>query len=182
MPRSAEELLASIATGRDRDAFRELFFDWAPRLKGFALRRGVGVSQADDLVQDIMVTVWHKADRYDAGRASASTWLFTIARNRLIDCLRKEQRPTVELDDPALAPIEPSQGRALEEGQDRDRLREALASLPKEQSEILERAYFGGQTHNGIADELALPEGTVKSRVRLALTRLRANAGEWGER
>src|SRR5690349_13170819 len=84
MPRSSEELLRAIASDRDRDAFRELFHDWAPRFKGFALRRGVGVSQADDLVQDMMLTVWHKADRYDAGRASAATWLFTIARNRLI--------------------------------------------------------------------------------------------------
>lgn len=179
MPRSSEVLLAAIAVERDRDAFRELFAEWAPRFKGFVVRRGVAPAQADDLVQDILLTVWRKADRYDAERASASTWLFTIARNRMIDCLRREQRPTVELDDPALVPMDPQQAEAVEKEQDGERIRTALQALPDEQAVILQRAYFGGETLKGIAHDLQLPEGTVKSRVRLALQRLRAIAEGW---
>src|SRR5678815_2501344 len=118
MPRSSEALIAAIAVERDRDAFRELFAEWAPRFKGFVVRRGVPTAQADDLVQDILLTVWRKADRYDAQRASAATWLFTIARNRMIDCLRREQRPTVDLDDPALVQAEPAQAAAIEKEQE----------------------------------------------------------------
>ena len=179
MPRSSEALIAAIAVERDRDAFRELFAEWAPRFKGFVLRRGVAPAQADDLVQDILLTVWRKADRYDVQRASAATWLFTIARNRMIDCLRREQRPTVELDDPALVQLEPAQADAVEKEQEGERIRGALAALPDEQSVILERAYFGGETLKGLALDLELPEGTVKSRVRLALQRLRTIAEGW---
>jgi RNA polymerase sigma-70 factor (ECF subfamily) len=179
MPRSSEALIAAIAVERDRDAFRELFAEWAPRFKGFVVRRGVPPAQADDLVQDILLTVWRKADRYDAQRASAATWLFTIARNRMIDCLRREQRPTVELDDPALVSLEPAQTVTVEKEQESERIRGALASLPDEQSVILRRAYFGGETLKGIALDLELPEGTVKSRVRLALQRLRTIAEGW---
>ena len=179
MPRSSEALIAAIALERDRDAFRELFAEWAPRFKGFVVRRGVAPAQADDLVQDILLTVWRKADRYDAQRASAATWLFTIARNRMIDCLRREQRPTVDLDDPALVQAEPAQAETLEKEQEGERIRGALAALPDEQSVILQRAYFGGETLKGIALDLELPEGTVKSRVRLALQRLRTIAEGW---
>jgi RNA polymerase sigma factor (sigma-70 family) len=181
MPRPPEQLLAVIAAERDRAAFAELFAEWAPRFKGFAMRRGMASAQADDLVQDIMLTVWRKADHYDSQRASASTWLFTIARNRFIDCVRREQRPTVELDDPALVASEPSAVAQIETREEQHRIRAALDDLPAEQAQILERAYYGGETLKGIALDLDLPEGTVKSRVRLALQRLRAIAGAWGE-
>ena len=168
------DLLLAVARTRDRAAFAALFGHFAPRLKSYLVRLGAEGALADELVQDVMLTVWRRAESFDPARASAATWIFTIARNRRIDGLRREGRPEIDPADPALVPDAPEQAdRALEGAQDTARLHAAIADLPAEQAELLRLAYYEDQPHSAIAQRTGLPLGTVKSRLRLALGRLR---------
>ena len=171
---SPDDLLLAVGRARDRAAFAALFAHFAPRLKAYLRRLGAYANAAEELVQEVMLLVWRRAETFDPAQASASTWVFTIARNRRIDALRREQRPEIDPDDPALVPdpVEPAD-RVLEVAQANGRLREALKDLPPEQAELLRLAYFEDKPHSVIATERGLPLGTVKSRLRLALDRLR---------
>lgn len=123
-------------------------------------------------MQDVMATLWHKAYLYDPSRASVATWIFTIARNRKIDLLRRYARPEPE-DLPWGPEDAPDQADAIALQQESTKLAEAVRGLPQKQRELIERAYFGDLTHSEIAAETGLPLGTIKSRIRLALERLR---------
>ena len=175
----AAELLSAIAQDQDRSAFAALFKAFAPRVKSYVLGLGVTAAAADDLVQDIMLTVWRRAGLYDAGKASPSTWIVTIARNRRIDLLRREKYPQLDPNDPLLVPAaEPAADGVIAAAQAGEALHRAIETLPKEQAELLRMAYFKDQTHSHIADSLSLPLGTVKSRLRLAMAKLRAQLEE----
>jgi RNA polymerase sigma factor, sigma-70 family len=174
-------LVESVALHRDRQAFSRLFTHFAPKLKGFALRRGISSAAAEELVQETMLAVWRRADTFDRRRASVSTWIFTIVRNKRIDLLRRAPFPEVDLEQAA---DQAADGHAPDERADlaiiATRLQRAVRALPREQAEILRRAFYEEKTHRTIASELGLPLGTVKSRIRLALTRLRAALSEDG--
>ncbi|WP_050759252.1 sigma-70 family RNA polymerase sigma factor [Pseudooceanicola batsensis] len=161
-----------IRDRRDKEAFGRLFAHFAPRVKGFLMKSGTEAGVAEDCAQDVMVTVWRKAHLFDARRASVATWIFTIARNRRIDIARRERRP--EPEDLGWGP-EPdaSQEDSIALQQDTDQLGEALRTLPEKQRALIERAYFGDLSHREIADLTGLPLGTIKSRIRLALEKLR---------
>ena len=136
------------------------------------MKSGASAELAEECTQDVMATLWRKAHLFDPTRASVSTWIFTIARNRKIDLLRKQRRP--EPEDLTWGPeAAPDQTDVLTLQQDTKRLGEALAALPEKQRSLIERAYFGDLTHSEIAGETGLPLGTIKSRIRLALDRLR---------
>ena len=145
---------------------------FAPRVKGFLMKSGADATLAEECAQDVMATLWHKAHLFDPARGSVATWVFTIARNRKIDLLRKQRRPEPE-DLPWGPEAEPAQDDALALQQESENLRRALAELPDAQRELIERAYFGDLSHSEIAAETGLPLGTIKSRIRLALERLR---------
>lgn len=165
-------VLIRIRDDRDEAAFIELFRHFAPRLKAFLMRSGGDAALAEECAQEVMVTVWQKAAQFDPSRASVATWIFTIARNRKIDALRKQKRP--EPEDLTWGPeAEPDQEDQLGLQQESEHLGEAIASLPAKQRDLIEKAYFGDLTHNEIADLTGLPLGTIKSRIRLALQRLR---------
>lgn len=164
--------MQAIREHRDKAAFTALFQHFAPRVKAFLIRSGATPSMAEECTQDVMVTLWRKADLFDPARASVSTWIFTIARNRKIDALRKQQRPEPE-DLPWGPESEPEQEEVLALQQDSARLAEAMAALPQAQRELIERAYFGDLSHSEIAEATGLPLGTIKSRIRLALEKLR---------
>lgn len=169
------DLVEAIARDGDREAFAELFRYFAPRVKAYLLRLGAGHAQADEITQDVMVTVWRKAERFDRRLASVSTWLFTIARNRRIDVIRRTRRPEFDPDDPLFVPDpEPQPDDALLAAERETRLREAMKTLPREQAELLHEAFFKGLSHSEIAQATGIPLGTVKSRLRLAFGRLRA--------
>nr|WP_255564130.1 sigma-70 family RNA polymerase sigma factor [Mameliella sp. CS4] len=161
-----------IRDDRDEAAFVALFQHFAPRVKAFLMRSGADAAQAEECVQDVMATVWQKAAQFDPTRASAATWIFTIARNRRIDALRRQKRPEPE-DLPWGPEAEPHQEDRLGLQQETKHLGEALASLPAKQRDLIEKAYFGDLTHTEIAEATGLPLGTIKSRIRLALQRLR---------
>ena len=164
--------LQSIRESQDRQAFAALFQHFAPRVKAFLIKSGASDTLAEDCVQDVMTTVWQKAHLFDPTRASVATWIFTIARNRRIDLLRKDRRPEPE-ELPWGPEPEPDQADVLAQQQDSDRLRDALARLPDKQRELVQRCYFGDLSHSEIATETGLPLGTIKSRIRLALEKLR---------
>ncbi len=168
------DLVEAVASSRDRQAFCDLFEHFAPRLKAFALRRGIDVGAAEDLAQETMLTVWRKAEMFDRTRATVSTWVFTIVRNKRIDLLRRASFPEVEFpeiegkQDVAAGPHDQAQ---LSEAS--EHLQAAMRDLPREQLLVLQKAFFEEKTHRMISDELGLPLGTVKSRIRLAVARLR---------
>lgn len=161
-----------IRDNKDTQAFAELFDHFAPRVKGFLMRSGADASLAEECAQDVMAALWNKAHQFDPARASVATWIFTIARNRKIDLLRRQRRP--EPEDLGWGPAEePDQADVLTLQQESKALGAALANLPEAQRELIEKAYFGDLTHSEIAAETGLPLGTIKSRIRLALDRLR---------
>jgi RNA polymerase sigma factor (sigma-70 family) len=168
------EALQAIAHGGDRVAFAGLFEHFAPRVKAYMRRLGADDGPAEDLAQEVMLTVWRRAALYDQRQAAVSTWIFTIARNKRIDQLRRERRPEIDPDDPALVgEPEPEAEQLVSRAQAARRLREAIDGLPSEQARVLRKNFFEDKAHSDIAEELELPLGTVKSRVRLALTKLR---------
>ncbi len=167
-------LVAAIATRQDRAAFADLFAFYAPRLKAYLIRLGLGPSQAEDTAQEVMVTVWRKAGQFDPAQASVATWIYRIARNRRIDAFRREQRQVLDADDPALQPeAEPAPDSGLDAAEREDQVRMALAELPAEQVDLIRRAFYEGLSHRQIADVTGLALGTVKSRLRLAFQKLR---------
>jgi RNA polymerase sigma-70 factor (ECF subfamily) len=169
-----ETLLVAVARDRDRVAFSRLFGHFAPRVKAYLRRLGTDAPVAEELVQEVMLLVWRRAETFDPTQSSAATWVFTIARNRRIDALRRGQRPEFDPDDPMLV-AEPalSADRVVEAAETAGRLRQALADLPPEQADLLRLAYFEDMPHSSISAARSLPLGTVKSRLRLALERLR---------
>jgi RNA polymerase sigma-70 factor (ECF subfamily) len=175
---SLADLLAAVAERRDRYAFATLFSHFAPRLKAYMRRLGLEDARAEELAQEVMLIVWRRATLYDPALASASTWIFTIARNKRIDELRRERRPEIDPDDPALVQdTAPAADLLVSQDQTGRRLRAAVAALPEEQAEVLRKNFFEDKPHGVIAAELALPLGTVKSRLRLALAKLRQALG-----
>ncbi|HAW46677.1 MAG TPA: RNA polymerase subunit sigma [Roseovarius sp.] len=164
--------MIAVRDARDEAAFARLFGHFAPRVKAFLMRSGADATLAEECAQETMATLWHKAHLFDPNRASVATWIFTIARNRRIDVLRRTRHPEPE-DLPWGPEPEPDQADALALQQESKQLGEALAALPEKQRVLIEKAYFGDLTHSEIATETGLPLGTIKSRIRLALDRLR---------
>ena len=169
-----EGLLRRVGLQRDRAAFGELFRLFAPKVRAYALRMGVSFSSAEELVQEVMLSVWRRADTYDPDKANAATWIYAIARNRLLDEFRRTRPLTTQLevvdDEPE---DDPAHELRIDSERAAGRLRMALGELPAEQSEVLRIAYYEGISQREMAVRLGLPIGTVKSRTRLALDRLR---------
>ncbi|HYD27273.1 sigma-70 family RNA polymerase sigma factor [Brevundimonas sp.] len=166
-------LIQAVALYRDRAAFSRLFEYFAPRLKAYLMRAGAPAGAAEDFAQDAMLTVWRKADLFDPSRAGAATWIFTIARNRRLDVLRREGRESA-LPDLDLTPDEPERpDDLLSEAEEAARLNEAMRQLSPDQMAVLRLAFFKGDAHSEIARALDLPLGTVKSRIRKAMIKLR---------
>lgn len=171
--------VVALAACADRQAFIRLFSHFAPRIKGYMTRQGLSAARAEDLAQETMLTVWRKAALFDPTRADAAAWIFTIARNLRIDAQRRESRP--EAPEEALAQIPdtalPADAVAAA-GQRNRRVRAALKELPEDQAEVVRLSFFLDLAHPAIAAKLNLPLGTVKSRLRLAMTKMRKALGE----
>lgn len=169
------ECLRLIAQNQDRAAFTRLFRHFAPLLKAFAYSGSVlSANHADELVQEVMLKVWQKAGAFDAQKAAASTWIYTIARNCRTDLFRRLQKFDTPLSADDVCDVQESEDAfvVLHQKRNRDRIRGAMQELPPDQSLILAKVYMEGKSHSEVADELHLPLGTVKSRVRLALQKL----------
>ena len=169
--------LTRVAENRDRGAFAELFNHYAPLIRAYSLAREPGADLvADELVQEVLSRVWLKADKYNERLANLNTWIFTLARNCRIDYLRRNSRYATEIDPTDIFnDIEdegPSPFQQVQQTRAEESIHSGLKQLPREQAEILSKVYLEGKTHQQASDELKLPLGTVKSRVRLALKKL----------
>ena len=174
-------LIGAIAQRGDRDAFAEIFTHFAPRVKAQLMKSGVGAPQAEDLAHEAMLSVWRKARLFRPENGGAATWIFTIARNLRIDALRRERRGGVthvsEVEAQFAIDETPGADMRLETAQSEDGVRTALRSLPRDQLRVVEMSFFEDRAHQEIARLLDIPLGTVKSRLRLAMNRLRALLG-----
>lgn len=164
--------LLAVRDRRDRVAFGQLFDHFGPRLKAMLMRGGLRDGSAEDVVQDVMLAVWHKAAQFDPHRAEASAWIYRIARNRQIDLARRKPPPLPDvIEEPEGS--EPDAAQILGLAQEAERLRAALGKLSPEQNRVLHQAYMEDLAHSRISELTGLPLGTIKSRIRLGLERLR---------
>jgi RNA polymerase sigma factor (sigma-70 family) len=167
-------LIAAVADRRDREAFTRLFDHFAPRLNAYLRRLGTDPATAEEIAQETMVTLWHKAPQFDPQKSSLTTWLYRIARNRRVDNLRRNRLDFLDASDPILEAADETDLLAEVDMQQRkDAVRSALASLPEEQLSVVRLAFFDDLSHSQISEQIGLPLGTVKSRIRLGFTRLR---------
>ena len=167
--------IRAVAQSQDRAAFARIFAFYGPRVKAYLRRLGAEDAVAEDLTQEVMLSIWRRAHQFDRTRAALSTWVYTIARNRRIDALRRERRPDFDPEDPTLVgdnELAPRGDRFAESEQARREVMRAVEQLPVEQAQLLRIFYFEEKPHSVIAEELGLPLGTVKSRLRLALGKL----------
>ena len=169
------DLMEAVAIHKDKAAYGELFAYYGPRVKAYLMRLGADNALAEELAQDVMVTVWRKADLFDRTQASVSTWLFRVARNKRIDAIRRTTKPELDPNDPLLLPSAPPAADQVITGAERDQLvRAAIVELPEEQRQLLQQAFYDGLSHREIAEQTGTPLGTVKSRLRLAFLKLRS--------
>lgn len=174
-PEELAQCIVAIAASKDRHAFTLLYRHFAPRLKSFYQRSAMAPNVAEELAQETMLQVWRKAALFDPSRAGAGTWIFTIAKNLRIDHLRKDRLAMSSDVEPAEEADEAPNGEEMMlSGEQEQRVRVALSSLSNEQAAIVRLSFFSEKAHAEIARELGIPLGTVKSRVRLALAKLRA--------
>jgi RNA polymerase sigma-70 factor (ECF subfamily) len=174
-------LIEAIAQRRDRAAFADLFAYFAPRVKAWMLRAGSNPTAAEELAQETLLAVWQKARLFDPARAGASTWIFTIARNLRIDAACRERHPSDLMPDFVEEVAAPMQAdRILAISQQETRIRAALSVLPPDQADVIRKAFFEEKVHAEIEKEIGIPLGTVKSRLRLAMNRLRLVLGDLG--
>lgn len=173
-PIAMADFLQRIAERGDVEAFRKLFQAYAPRLKSYMMRQGADPNTAEELAQETLLTVWRKAGLYSGEKGSATTWIFTIARNLRIDRLRRELTwvalPDGHDEEPSADALP---DELLSEQERKVRVQAALANLPADQHEVVSLSYVEGLSHSEIAERLGLPLGTVKSRMRLAYHKIR---------
>jgi RNA polymerase sigma-70 factor (ECF subfamily) len=169
--------LIEAVANRDHAAFATLFEHFAPRVKTFMRRSGASDASADELAQETLLAVWRKAPLFDPSSAGAAPWIFTIARNLRIDALRREQRgsshETSEVEAEFQVDESPQPDSRLASAQSETQVRAALAELSDEQMRVIELSFYEEKAHGEIAQTLQIPLGTVKSRLRLAMKRLR---------
>lgn len=173
------DLIGRVASRSDVEAFRVLFQTFAPRLKSYMMRRGADAALAEELAQETLLTVWRKAGLYSGDKGSPATWIFTIARNLRIDRLRREVPWQALPDDYDQQPSsDASPDEAVVERERQARIEAAMARLPADQAEVVTLAFVDGLSHSQIALRLAVPLGTVKSRMRLAYGKIRESVGD----
>ena len=167
-------LLYEVGQHKNKHAFIQLFEHFAPRIKSFLVSGGLDNETADELAQETMLTVWKRAKTYNPEKAKASTWIFTIARNKKIDFFRKTSRThIVDMELDLIQDNTDTPAQDIQHLQEAAHIAEALKELPKEQASLVHKSFFEGKSHGEIAQETNIPLGTIKSRIRLALERLR---------
>jgi RNA polymerase sigma-70 factor (ECF subfamily) len=173
------DLLVDVRDAQDRAAFARLFEHYAPRVKSYALKLGSDTTMAEEIAQQTLMQVWRKSHLFDESKAQAGTWIFRIARNLRLDLLRREKH--FDYDEDGLNQIEDErddQETCLARMENAERIQVALRTLPADQIEIIHLSFYEGLSHGQIAQELDLPLGTVKSRMRLAFKKIRTALGE----
>ena len=176
-------LLLNIGQKQDRASFAHIFQHFAPRVKSYMVKLGCVDEMAEELAQQTLLQVWRKAQLFDPQKAAASTWIFRIARNLRIDSFRKEKYCLVDdYDFTGIPDDKENQESLIGQEETAGIVRAALSELSDDQATALRLSFYDGLSHADIAGRLDLPLGTVKSRIRLAFSRLRvtlnSKAGE----
>jgi RNA polymerase sigma-70 factor (ECF subfamily) len=173
-------LIERVASTQDRGAFAELFQHYAPRVKAMMMHRGASSDRAEDLTQETLLRLWRKAAQFDPARASPSAWVFAIARNVSVDMARRDGRAAAwAAEQGEVGEEDPDQPEQLLILNEREELvRSTVAGLPDDQLRVVRLSFFDGLAHAEIAQQLDIPLGTVKSRIRLAMQRLRDRLGQ----
>ena len=175
------EALAKVAESQDISSFKKIFDYFSPRLKSFLMRSGADEAIAEEIIQETMTIIWTKADYYDPKVASPSTWIYTIARNKKIDILRKSRKAILEdIDTAILPPIESKADENIEHDQKFEMVSQYLDDLPEDQLNLLKMNFFEEKSHGEISEITKIPLGTVKSRIRLALEKIRGKLEQDG--
>ncbi|BFM19170.1 sigma-70 family RNA polymerase sigma factor [Gilvimarinus japonicus] len=169
--------LKAVGQSQDRAAFAKLFEHYVPLLRAYSLAQEPGATLvADDLAQEVMIKIWNKAASYNPSMANTNTWVFTLARNARIDALRRNGRYNTNIDaDDLFENMEdegPDPFQAAQTLMTQETINAGLAKLPKEQADVLHKVYLQGRSHQQASEELRLPLGTIKSRIRLALKKM----------
>jgi RNA polymerase sigma-70 factor, ECF subfamily len=178
-PTIAVQLIEKVAN-QDRDAFSQLYDRFSTLVFSLALRMLRVRSDAEDLLQEVFVQVWRQAQGYSSARGSPEAWIINIARSRAIDkirSIRRREKNFVLTDDPARAESGENVESSAAESEVKLTMNSALANLPEAQRKVLELAYFDGLTQTEIAERLAEPLGTIKTRMRSGIQRLREMLG-----
>ena len=166
--------LNDVGQSQDKEAFSNIFQYFAPRLKSFFVKLGCIETQAEEIIQEVMIAVWTKAKTYNNSKSSVSTWIYTIAKNKRIDKIRKEKKHfAVDSDDGLEIPVPSKQEDQILSSEISRKISNILKILPQEQADLIKLSYFYEKTHSDIANDLKLPLGTVKSRIRLALSKMK---------
>ncbi|WP_241972703.1 ECF RNA polymerase sigma factor SigK [Cryobacterium cryoconiti] len=179
VPASQEELLGRVAQG-DEAAFGELYDRMAPRVLGLVRRLLVDPAQSEEVAQEIFLEIWQTATRYEAQRGGASTWILTMAHRRAVDRIRSSQASRdrdvkIGIRDLAVAYDEVSETVAVRI--EHERVEKAMSRLTELQRQAISLAYYGGLSQSEVAERLQIPLGTVKTRLRDGLIRLRDEMG-----
>jgi len=175
------DALKNIAERQDIQSFKKIFDYFGPRLKSFLMKSGADEAIAEEIIQETMTIIWTKADYYDSSVASPSTWIYTIARNKKIDILRKTRKAILEdIDTAILPPVESKADENIEHDQKFEMVAKYLDDLPKDQLDLLKMNFFEEKSHGEIAEITKIPLGTVKSRIRLALEKIRGKLEQDG--
>jgi len=170
------DLIGRVASRGDGEAFKSLFEHFGPRIKGFMLKAGCSADEAEEIAQNTLIAVWRKADQFDPATTGAAAWIFTIARNQRIDAVRRAARARRMSQEAELAAeTDPAESAdiLMSRVEDTSRVKAAIERLSLEQSRVIRLSFIEERPHQEIATMLGIPLGTVKSRIRLAMNRLR---------
>lgn len=177
--KQASDLLSRVGRDQDKEAFELLFHYFAPRIKSYMFKLGSNETEAEELTQKTFLQIWRKAPLFDQSKAAASTWIFRVARNLRIDSLRKDSRLSrEELDFDTIEDTKDSPETMITKTQQAVHVRNAISYLNKQQSEIIKLSFYEGLSHSRISEKLGIPLGTVKSRIRLAFSKIRRQLGD----
>ncbi|HYI33458.1 MAG TPA: sigma-70 family RNA polymerase sigma factor [Glaciibacter sp.] len=178
-PASKEELLSRVARG-DQAAFGELYDQVAPRVLGLVKRLLIDHSQSEEVTQEIFLEIWQTASRYEASRGGALTWIMTMTHRRAVDRIRASQAGRDRDTRIGIRDLEVEYDHVAETVEVRiehERVEKAMTRLTELQRQAVSLAYFGGYSHSEVADMLHVPLGTVKTRLRDGMIRLRDEMG-----
>jgi RNA polymerase sigma factor (sigma-70 family) len=170
------ELIGRVASSGDREAFKALFEHFAPRIKGFLIKTGCASEEAEEIAQSTLIAVWRKASQFDPATTGAAAWIFTIARNLRIDAARRtmrDERLGLAMERDREHDVSESAEAIFSRAENAARVDHAVNRLPSEQSAVIRLSFIEERPHPEIATILGIPLGTVKSRIRLAMDRLR---------
>jgi RNA polymerase sigma-70 factor (ECF subfamily) len=165
-PKAWSDRLSDLAKTKDKALYIQLFQHFAPKVKAYIIRLGLVETTAEELMQETMLAVWRKAYLYNASKAAASTWIFTLARNQSIDWMRKQKYPEYSLESWHEEPDD--QNDVCEQVVTSDRMAKVISQLPEDQAQVIYMSFYEGRSHSDISDRLGVPLGSVKSRIRLA--------------